>query len=78
MSRRKQMDSLRVGESVIFVGEPGQKAQKLMASIASTYRGGLNISNQGLTQSAGLTIFEGELARPAVKVTRLSPPEIKS
>jgi hypothetical protein len=33
------------------------------------------MSNQGLTQAGGLLIFEGELARPATKVTRVSVPK---
>ena len=74
-SRRHTLDHLRIGESAFFVGEQGQLAGKLMANIASIYRNGENISQQGLTQSAGVAIFDGEFSRPVVKVTRLSHPK---
>jgi len=74
-SRKYQMDALEVGEFVLFPGEPGQPASKLQASIGSSYRGGQNMSNQGLEQSSGFLVFEGELPRPVVKVTRISEPK---
>lgn len=74
-SRRHTLDHLRIGESAFFVGEQGQQAGRLMANIASIYRDGECISQQGLTQSAGVAIFDGEYSRPVVKVTRLRHPE---
>lgn len=72
--RKTQMDALKVGESVVFVGQPGGTVHKMMTSIASCYRGSENIRNQGLTQAGGMAGFDGELMRPAVKVTRLAEP----
>lgn len=69
-SRKALMQALKVGECVIFTGKPGQSCQSLMASIASCFRLNENMNNQGLTQRAGLVVFEGELSRPAVKVIR--------
>lgn len=74
-SRKAQMLALKVGGCVVFTGEPGQTCQSLMASIASCFRAGENMNNQGFTQSAGLVVFEGELSRPAVKVTRFEANE---
>lgn len=69
--RRARLDALKVGESEFFVGEPGQLASRLMANIAAQFRGGESVKSQGLTQSAGVAIFDGEFCRPVVKVTRL-------
>ena len=74
-SRRHAMESLALGECVIFVGDPGDPAQPLMASIASAWRGNTNLTKQGLTQKSGLAVFEDELPRPAVRVTRVAMPE---
>lgn len=69
-SRKAQILALKPGESVIFTGKPGQSVSRLMASIASCFRGGESIGGLGLTQSGGLCVFEGELPLAAVKVTR--------
>lgn len=74
-SRKWQILNLEVGESVIFVGEPGENPSRMMANIASAFRGGESMGQQGLTQKSGLAIFEGEVARPAVKITRLHEPK---
>lgn len=71
-SRRWTMDKLKLGESCFFIGEPGQLASKLQASIASCYRGGESMIQQGLQQSSGLAVFEQELSRPVVCVTRIA------
>lgn len=69
-SRKYQMVNLKLGESVIFVGQPGVSIGSFQAQVAASFRLGQNMSNQGLTQQGGLAIFEGELARPLTKVTR--------
>lgn len=69
------MLALKRGEHVIFVGEPGRTIQSLMASIGSCFRGGESMGSQGFTQLGGLTIFEGEMARPCVKVIRVGEPK---
>ena len=73
-SRAWLFENLAIGESTFFVGDEGQKAQPLQASIAATYRGGRNMCGEGLEQVAGICIFEGEQARPVVKVTRVKNP----
>lgn len=73
-SRRAQMDALAIGDSVIFVAQHNEKASRLMASIASCYRGGLSMRQQGLTQRVALLVIEGEISTPAVRVTRTSDP----
>lgn len=74
-SRKSRMMALKIGESIVFTGEPGDTCSRMMGSLNSTFRtGGLN--GQGLTQSAGLTVFEGEVSRPAVKVTRYAEPTV--
>ena len=73
-SRRAQMDALAIGESLVFVAHNNESASRLMASIASCYRKGLNMRQQGLTQRAALLIIEGEVPTPAVRVTRISDP----
>lgn len=73
-SRKDTLNSLEVGESVIFYGEPGATLQSLQASIGSTWRGKENMSQQGLTQQGGMLIFEGEMPTPVSRVTRLADP----
>lgn len=70
-SRRWIMDNLKVGEDAFFMGDPGSSAGKLMAIIASYYKAGEPaMKEQGLTQSGGIAIFDGEISRAVVKVTR--------
>lgn len=71
-SRRWIMDRLQVGESYIFIGDVGKVASSLQADIASCYRSGESMGQQGLQQRAGLAVFEGELPVPIVRVTRIS------
>lgn len=73
-SRRYQMEQLKVGQSVVFTGEPGASVHDLQRSIASVYRDGESMGQQGLAQLGGLLVFEGELSRPAVRVTRTNDP----
>ena len=73
-SRRWIMDRLAVGDSCIFIGEPGQAASRLQACIASNYRGGDSMGSQGLTQRGGLAVFEGEVPLAIVRVTRTAEP----
>lgn len=74
-SRKWFMDLLKVGESHVFIGVPGQLASNLQASIASCYRGEESMSQQGLTQDSGIAVFPLELSRPLVRVTRISEPK---
>lgn len=69
-SRRAQMDALEPGQSCFFVADEGQSASRLMASIASTYRGAESMGSLGLKQAAALIVIEGEIPRAAVRVTR--------
>lgn len=73
-SRRAQMDALAIGDSVVFIAQNGEKASRLMASIASCYREGLSMGQQGLTQRVALLVVDGEIPTPAVRVTRISKP----
>lgn len=72
-SRKDLLMKLELGDYEIFVGMPGQTIQNLEKSIASAFRNGQKISNMGFTQTGGLAVFEGELARPVVKVTKIGP-----
>lgn len=74
-SRKAIMDDLAIGESVIFTGEPGGKLQALQASVNATYRQPQTFGGQGLQQTGGLMIFEGELPTPVSRVTRVADPE---
>ena len=75
LSRKTQMDNLKVGESCVFIGNPGQPAQKLQASVAASYRGDKSMNQQGLTQEAGMLVFSGELVTPVTRITRFKLPE---
>lgn len=68
-SRKGLMQGLEIGECLVFIGEPGQTASKLQASVASSFRGDDNIKKQGLEQQKGFLVFEGE---PAIAVTRVT------
>lgn len=72
-SRKSLLMKLELGDYEMFVGIPGQTIQDLQKSIASAFRGGQTISNMGFTQLGGLAVFEGELSRPVVKVTKIRP-----
>lgn len=74
-SRRGALDSLEIGESVIFLAEPGDNASKLQKGITSLYRGGESMSQQGLEQHGGMLIFEGEYPLAVVRVTRIHDPK---
>lgn len=75
ISRKGMLQALEVGESVIFICEPGQAPGRLQASIASAFRDGENMKQQGLEQRQGLLVFEGEPALAVTRVTRLGPPQ---
>lgn len=70
---KSSLEALKIGESLVFTGEPGEPINSLMKLIAAPFRG--NMSAQGLTQRGGLTVFEGETSRPSVMVTRISEPK---
>lgn len=70
VSRKGMMQALEVGECLIFVCEPGQAPNRLQASIASSFRGGESMSQQGLEQQKGLLVFEGEAAVAVTRVIR--------
>lgn len=74
-SRKALMQTLAVGESVIFLCEPGQAANKLQSTITSSFRGSESLSQQGLEQRSGLIVFEGEPAVAVARVTRVREPE---
>lgn len=76
ISRKGMLQALEVGESLIFICEPGQAPNRLQASIASAFRGGENMSQQGLEQQKGLLVFEGEPALAVTRVTRRKPAPI--
>ena len=73
-SRRELMDSLEVGDSLIFVCDPGELPSRLQASISATYRNGESMSQQGLEQQRGMLVFEGEIPTLVTRVTRVSEP----
>lgn len=73
-SRRAILEALETGESAIFYGEPGASLQSLQSSVSSTYRGPETLGTQGLVQTGGVMMFEGELPTPVTRVTRLGPP----
>jgi hypothetical protein len=77
-SRKATLLALKKGECAIFAGKPGERTSNLMRSIAATFRNGESLGTEGFTQSAGIGVFHGELARPLVKVTRLAPPKRRS
>ncbi|MNI79423.1 hypothetical protein D3C85_870560 [compost metagenome] len=73
-SRKSLMQALEVGESLIFVCEPGQAVTALQRSISSAFRD-QSFANLGLEQQRGLLVFEGELSVPVSRVTRIHPPK---
>jgi hypothetical protein len=73
VSRKAMLQALEVGESLIFVCEAGQAPNRLQASIASSFRGGESMSQQGLEQQKGLLVFEGEAAVSVTRVIRVKP-----
>lgn len=75
-SRRAILQALEVGESAIFYGEPGASLQSLQSSVSSTYRGPETLGQQGLAQTGGFMMFEGELPVPVTRVTRLGLPGV--
>lgn len=74
-SRKEAMLSLEVGESVIFLVEPGSNLQTLQATISSSFRWPENMSNQGFAQDSGMLVFEGEIPTYVSRVTRVAPPK---
>lgn len=73
ISRKGMLQALEPGESVIFICEPGQAPGRLQASIASAFRDGESMKQQGLEQRQGLLVFEGEPALAVTRVTRTGP-----
>ncbi|MDX9668737.1 hypothetical protein [Pseudomonas sp. P8_250] len=73
VSRKGMLEALEVGESLIFVCDPGQAPNRLQASIASSFRGGQSMSQQGLEQQQGLLVFEGDAAVAVTRVIRVRP-----
>lgn len=70
-SRKAIMQALELGESVVFMGEPGASLQGLQASVNATFRQPETFGGQGLSQTGGLLVFEGEVPVPVTRVTRI-------
>lgn len=75
LGKRPLIDALEIGESVIFICEPGELPSKFQAAITSQYRNGESLSQQGLVQQKGLIVFEGEPATVVNRVTRIHYPK---
>ena len=73
-SRRDLLDGLAVGDSLVFICEPGDGPGPMQRAISGTFRGGESMSQQGLEQQKGLLVFEGEPALSVTRVTRISEP----
>lgn len=77
-SRKALLDALDLGESVVFVCDPGEPPSRLQASIASIYRNGESMGQQGLEQQRGMLVFEGEAPTMVTRVTRIHWPRVKA